>query len=236
MLLDVVRILGEALILFVMAFYWLTERDHFEQLVVKMIPGRHRERFVTIADRVESMLGAYVRGQTIICVTVGIFCFIVLSFLGVRSALMLAVFAALMEAIPLVGPFLGAIPAVLVALTDSPEKGLVTALAYIVIQQIEAQILVPKVMEHHVGLSPLLVLLALTAGALLGGLIGAVVAIPIAAALMLLFREFIVAPTVQARQFPVVDGGAILLDDSLDRPAEPTETPPPGPPIITESK
>jgi predicted PurR-regulated permease PerM len=179
-------------------------------------------------NQVETTLGGYVRGTSILCITVGIFTFIVLSLLGVRSALMLAVFAALMEAIPMIGPFLGAVPAILVALLDSPQKALFVTIAFIIIQQIEAQILVPKVMERQVGLSPLLVLLALTAGNLLGGLIGAVVAIPIAAALMILFREMIVTPTVKAREFPVVDG-AVLLDDSIEEtaePQEPSESPP----------
>lgn len=234
LLLDGFRVISEALILFVMAFYWLTERDRFEELGMQMVPLRHRERFTSIVNQIETTLGAYVRGQTILCVTVGIFVFVSMTLLGVRSALALAVFAAVMEAIPMIGPILGAIPAVLVALLDSPEKALLVVLAFVVIQQIEAQVLVPKVMEHQVGLSPLFVLLALTCGNLLGGLLGAVVAIPIAAALKILVKEFVVTPTVQARKFPVVEGGAVLLDDSAtpDQSADSPNTPaPPTSPI-----
>lgn len=218
-LFDFVRVLSEALILFVMAFYWFTERDHLEQLATRMLPLRHRERFVAIFNQIETTLGAYVRGQTILCVTLGIFAFIALSLLGVRSALALAIFAAVMEAVPMLGPFLGAIPAILIALLDSPEKAIAVTIAFVIIQQIEAQIMVPKVMERQVGLSPLFVLLALTSGNLLGGLMGAVVAIPIAAALKILLREFVIAPTVQARKFPVTEDGAVLLDDGLEEPA-----------------
>jgi len=232
-LLDSFKVLSEALILFVLAFYWLTERDRFEELALKMIPIRSRDRFVSIAHQIETTLGAYVRGQTILCLTVGIFAFAVLSLLGVRSALALAVFAALMEAIPMIGPFLGAVPAILIALLDSPEKALLVTVAFVIIQQIEAQVLVPKVMERQVGLSPLFVLLALTAGNLLGGLIGAVVAIPIAAAIKILVSEFIISPTVEARKFPVVEGGSILLDDSLETTSENAEPPPSTPTILT---
>lgn len=223
---------SEALILFVMAFYWFTERDHIEELALKMLRLRHREKFIAIFAEIETTLGAYVRGQTILCVTVGIFAFIALSILGVRSALVLAVFAALVEAIPMVGPFLGAIPAILIALLDSPEKALLVALAFVILQQIEAQILVPKVMERQVGLSPLYVLLAITMGNLLGGLLGAVIAIPIVAAAKIIVREFLIAPTVEARKFPVMEGGAVLLDEE-EAAAPTTETPEVTPPATS---
>jgi len=234
LVLDSFNFVSEALILFVMAFYWFTERDHLEELALKMLRLRHREKFIAIFAEIESTLGAYVRGQTILCVTVGIFVFIALTILGVRSVIALAVFAALVEAIPMIGPFLGAVPAILIALLDSPEKALLVALAFVIIQQIEAQILVPKVMERQVGLSPLYILLAITMGNLLGGLLGAVIAIPIVAAVKVIVREFLIAPTVEARKFPVMDGGAVLLDE--EETATPTtETPdvvPPGSPII----
>lgn len=240
MIFDGVRVVSEALILFVMAFYWFSERDHLEELALKMLRLRHREKFISIFREIETTLGAYVRGQTILCVTVGIFSFASLSILGVRSALVLAVVAALMEAVPMLGPFLGAIPAILIALLDSPEKALLVTVAFIVIQQIEAQVLVPKVMERQVGLSPLFVLLAITSGNLLGGLLGALIAIPIVAAIKIIVREFIISPTVEARKFPVMEGGAVLLDEEETpppptpptQPTENTDVPPPSASIL----
>lgn len=237
-----VVVLSEALILFVMALYWFTERDRLEELALKMLRLKHRERFISIFGEIETTLGAFVRGQLILSLTLGVFTFVVLSLLGVRSPLALAVFAALAELIPMVGPIIGAVPAILIALMDSPEKALLVALAFVLIQQIEAQVLVPKVMERQVGLSPLFVLLAITSGNLLGGLGGALIAIPIAAALKIILREFVIAPTVEARKFPVMEDGAVLLDDTspapLSPPAPPAteavpETPPAsGPPIV----
>lgn len=212
-LLDGFRVVSEAVILFVLAFYWLTERNRFEELGARMVSLQHREQFRSIVNDIESTLGAFVRGQLVLCATVGVLAFIALTLIGVRSALLLAVFAALAEAIPMIGPIIGAIPAILVALLQSPEQALLVALAYLVIQQFESQILIPKIMEHQVGLSPLFVLLALTAGNLLAGIPGALVAIPIAAALRILTRELVIAPTVASHEFPIVEG-AVLLTDS----------------------
>src|SRR5205823_2920145 len=187
-----------------------------------------------LINEIETTLGAYVRGQIVLCVTVFALAFAALTVLGVRSALVLAVFAGVVEAIPMIGPILGAVPAVLIALITSPEQALFVVLAFFVIQQIESQLLVPKVMERQVGLPPLLVLLALTAGNLLGGILGALVSIPIVAALKIIVREFIITPTMEARKLPEVDGG-ILLAENQDaglatvKPAETlpaTETPP----------
>lgn len=218
--------LSEALILFVMALYWFTERDRLEELALKMLRLKHRERFISVFGEIETTLGAFVRGQIILSLTLGVFAFVVLSLLGVRSALALAVFAALAELIPMIGPIIGAVPAILVALMDSPEKALLVTLAFVLIQQIEAQILVPKIMERQVGLSPLFVLLAIISGNLLGGLGGALIAIPIAAALKIIVREFLISPTVEARKFPVMEDGAVLLDDTSPAPTpEPTPAP-----------
>lgn len=215
-LLDSVRILSEALILFVLAFYWLSERDRFEEFGLRIIPMQHRERFRSIFQEVESTLGSYVRGQLIVCVTVGVLVFIALTILDVPSALVLAAFAAVVELIPLVGPLIGAIPALLVALLDSPEKTLLVALAFVIIQQVESQVLVPKVMERQVRLNPLLILLALAAGNLLGGLFGAIIAIPIAAGLNVIVRRTLIEPTVRSHRLSVVDGGVLLAESDAD--------------------
>ncbi len=234
-LLNSVIVASEALILFVMAFYWLTERDHLEELILKMLRLKDRERFISLFGEIENTLGAFVRGQLILAVTLGVLAFVSLSLLGVRSALPLAMFAAVAELIPMIGPFLGAAPAILIALLDSPQKALFVTLAFVIIQQIEAQILVPKVMERQVNMSPLLVLLAITAGYILGGIGGALVAIPLAAALKIIVHEFLIAPTVEARKFPVTPEGAVLLDDVEASPPatvtlEPTE---PTPTVLT---
>lgn len=222
-----VQTLSEVFIMFILAFYWLTERDHLEEWGLKMAPLRARERIRILINEIETTLGAFVRGQTVLCLVVFALSFIALTVLGVRSALVLAVFAGVVEAVPMIGPILGAIPAILVALISSPEQAIFVAIAFLVIQQFENQILVPKVMERQVGLPPMFVLLAIAAGNLLGGLMGAVVAIPIAAAFKIIVKEFVITPTMEARKMPTFEGAVLIADATDIAVTPPVESPPP---------
>ena len=126
--------------------------------------------------------------------------------------MLLGFIAALTEAIPIVGPLLGAIPAILVAATVSPELAVITAGIYVVIQLVEGSVLVPLVMRNTIGISPLLVLLSLLVGAAVGGLVGAFLAVPIAASLE------IVMSRLQDRETPVaLDPAAIETPDDETR-------------------
>jgi predicted PurR-regulated permease PerM len=214
-LFDGFRALTELLLLLVVAFYWLTERDRIEDLGVRLLPLRNRERFLTIFNDIESTLGAWTRGQGILSLSIAVLAFAGLAVLGVPYALLLAVFAGLTELIPFVGPVIGMIPAVLVALLISPQLALFVTIYYIVIQQIESNVLVPKVMERQVGLSPLVVILALAAGNVLAGLLGALIAVPIAAALQILVRHLVVTPTVEAHAPTAMEGGLLVGEVTL---------------------
>ncbi|MCA1553806.1 MAG: AI-2E family transporter, partial [Chloroflexi bacterium] len=178
-----VQLLTDLLLVFTMAFYWLTERDRIQALMMRLVPLGQRERVESIFNDIESALGAYVRGQGLMILTVGAMVLLGLSLLGVPYALLLAALAGIAEAIPIVGPILGAVPGLLVTAITAPERVVFVLLMYVIIQQIESAVLVPKIMERQVGLSPLLVILALAAGNLLAGLTGALIAVPIAAAL-----------------------------------------------------
>jgi predicted PurR-regulated permease PerM len=124
--------------------------------------------------------------------------------LGVPGALLLGLIAAITEAIPIVGPLLGAIPAILVASTVSTELAVIVAGVYVVIQLVEGSVLVPLVMRNTVGISPLLVLLSLLVGGAVGGLLGALLAVPIVAS-----AEIILA-RLQARESPVAQDPAAI--------------------------
>jgi hypothetical protein len=122
-----------------------------------------------------------VRGILINMMVVGVFAGIVAWLLGLPFALLLAVFAGLTEAIPLVGPWIGAVPVVLLGFSISPTTGFLVILAYLLIQQVENHTLVPLVMNRVVKLNPLTTLVAVTIGALLQGLLGVLLAVPLAA-------------------------------------------------------
>ena len=108
---------------------------------------------------------------------------------GVRFALLLAVWAALAEMIPMVGPYLGAAPAVLVALAQEPRLALFVVAYTVLVNLLEANVLIPRIMQHAVGLTPLTVILALLAGAATYGLVGVFLAVPIAAAIQTIILE-----------------------------------------------
>lgn len=217
---DTIITIGQILLVFVMGFYWLTAREQILSLLLRLSPLSRRSYVELIWNDVEKTLGAFVRVQVILILVVGGAAYVGLVILGIPYAPALAIIAGLTEAIPLVGPFLGAIPAVLVGFTISPTIGLLIAGWYLLIQQLEGNILVPKIMEHQVGLNPLLVLIALIAGGILNGIAGALLAVPIAGALQVIVRHLLIDPTLKSNA-PQVENGIVIFD--ADKPEEATE-------------
>jgi len=169
--------------LLTMVFLWLVERPRIQRYTLAFLPAEQRAGARTAWNDVELRLGLWVRGQLTLMATMGVMTGIAYSVLGVPGALLLALIAAITEAIPIVGPLLGAIPAVLVAATVSPELALIVAGIYVVLQFVEGNVLVPIVMRNAVGISPLLILVSLLIGAAAGGFIGAFLAVPVAASI-----------------------------------------------------
>jgi predicted PurR-regulated permease PerM len=129
-------------------------------------------------------MGYWVRGQLILMLTIGVVTSIAYVLLGLENAILLGVIAGITEIIPIVGPAIGAIPALIVAFVEGgPELALLVAGVYIVIQVIEGNVLVPMVMKNAVGLPPFVVVVSLLIGAAVGGFVGALLAVPVAAAL-----------------------------------------------------
>ncbi len=136
-------------------------------------------------------MGAWVRGELILMFVVGLMTYIGLSLLRVEYALPLAIIAGLLEAVPVVGPIISSVPAILVALVTNPISAIGVVLLYIVIQQLENNILVPEIMEAAVGVSPLLVILALLIGASLFGIAGAILAVPTVAIAQVIVSDMV---------------------------------------------
>jgi predicted PurR-regulated permease PerM len=130
--------------------------------------------------RIERRLGVWVRGEFVLMSAVGLCSFIGLTILHVDFALPLAIVAGLLELVPMLGPIIASITATLVALSVSPLLALSVVALYIIIQQLENNILVPYIMKKSVGLAPIVTILALMIGARLAGIIGAILAVPIA--------------------------------------------------------
>jgi len=162
----------------VLSFYLLIERDKIKNNVFVLFPHLPKERVTRLAHKIELKVGAWVRGELILMFVVGTMTYIGLLLLRVEYALPLAIIAGLLEAVPVIGPVVSSVPAILVALVTNPVSAIGVVLLYIVVQQLENNILVPEIMQAAVGLSPLLVILALFIGASLFGVIGAILAVP----------------------------------------------------------
>ncbi|TAK24403.1 MAG: AI-2E family transporter [Chloroflexota bacterium] len=188
------RLLFDLVTVFFLGFYWLIERNAVKRVVLQLA-GPHRAREVSEAWlEVEQKWGGWVRGQLTLMLTIGVVAGLGYVMLGLPSPVLLATFAAVAEMVPMVGPFLAFLPAVLIAFTISPGTALAVLAFALVFQQIEGNVLVPRVMSHAAAISPLTVMLGILVGLTLYGLPGAFLAVPVAAAL-----QVIVAATMRSR-------------------------------------
>jgi predicted PurR-regulated permease PerM len=209
---EVSMVVGQAaaavVTLLALVFFWLTERPRLQRYAIAFAPAHRRGGIRDAWNEVESRLGLWVRGQLILMATIGVATGIAYTLIGLPAALLLALIAAVMEVIPIVGALLGAIPAVLIATSISTETALVTMGVYLLLQIIEGNVLVPIVMRNSVGLSPFLVLLSLLLGGTAGGVLGAIVAVPIVAGITVVLERL------QDRDTPVpIDPAAVQEPD-----------------------
>lgn len=174
----------------VLSFYMLLERENLKNNLAQLFPEEHREKIFGVIKKITTKMGAWLRGQFFLMLVVGVLDGIALASLGVPYVLVLAVWGGLTEVIPYIGPWLGLVPAVAIGLTISPLTGLLVFIAYVVIQQIEAQFLVPKIMGKAVGLSPVIIILVLLIGAKLFGILGVIISVPVAAAISVIIQEW----------------------------------------------
>jgi predicted PurR-regulated permease PerM len=185
------KVIFTAIILLVLAFYWTLEGPRVIQSFLLMLPQNRRESISDLISAMESKVGYYMVGQGILCLVIGIMALIAYLLIGLPNALVLALIAGVLEAVPMIGPLLGAVPAALVALSIAPEKLIWVIVATVVIQQVENSLLVPRIMKKAVGVNPFVTLLALFAFGTLFGLAGALMAIPIAAIIQLALNHFV---------------------------------------------
>ncbi|MEP7003448.1 MAG: AI-2E family transporter [Chloroflexota bacterium] len=172
-------VLVDLALVLVVTFYLLLDARRFKLIVLRTLEPANRAPARRVFSEIARVFGAYLRSQLIVAISLGLLVTIALSLLGVPYAVLLGVFAGLVELIPMIGPFLGAVPAVLVASTQPFPLVLWVAIAFVVIQQVESNILVPRLTGNAVGLHPLAAMLALLAGFEAGGVVGALFAVPV---------------------------------------------------------
>ena len=179
-----------AVLVLLIAFYFLIDGDHILGYLLSFLPPHRRIRARHIADRMGERMGGWLLGQIVLCLAIGVFCYIGLRIIGVPGAVALAVVAGFGEIVPMLGPIISAVPAIGLGLTQSPGHAVAVAVLYLVVQQLENNVLVPRIMGQALQLHPLAVIVSLLVGGALLGIVGAIVAIPVAAALAVLLEEF----------------------------------------------
>jgi predicted PurR-regulated permease PerM len=174
----------------VIAFYLIADHERVQGFLFALLPRRYHIRTARVLLDMETVVGGYMRGQAITSLSIGLFAFILLQVVGVPAALPLGILAAFADLIPLVGPVLAVAPCVLFALTIGPLQAVVVLVALVVYHQFESHLLLPRVYGQSLRLSPLAVIVALLVGEALLGIVGALLALPMAAGIRVLIENY----------------------------------------------
>ena len=219
---SIVGVLFTTVSVMIVAFYWMTEKAIIKRLVLGLFPIDKRDRAHGLWDEIEHKLGGWARGQVVLMLIIGVLSTVTYAALDLPFWFLLGIWAGVTELVPFIGPVLGGGLAFIVALTESWQKALIVAAFVVVLQQLEGSVLVPRVMRNAVGLTPLSVILAVLIGGTLLGPLGAILAIPVAAAVQVVIQDLLrareeaidtgamgaaVAATITGRPTPVPGGG-----------------------------
>ncbi|GAC1384019.1 MAG: AI-2E family transporter [Herpetosiphon sp.] len=176
---------------FLIAFFWVVDHDQIVKAILLLFPVDRRPSASQLWEDIENRVGGYVRGTAIIAIIVGIVSYITYSLIGVPSSLVIAVLAGLLEAVPVIGPIITGTIAVVVTLSQAPDKVLYVLVAAVIIQQAEGVLLVPRIMDKAVGVNEIVTLLAIAGFGSLLGTLGAIMAIPLAAVIQVLIDHWL---------------------------------------------
>jgi predicted PurR-regulated permease PerM len=167
-------------IIFVLAFYMVVEEDAVRKYFQSLLPPEYQPYLSHVAKKMKNKMGAWLRGQLVLGFVVGIAAYIGLKLLGIEYALLLALIAGLFEVVPYVGPIISLFPAAIIGFAQSPLLGLAVMVLYLLIQQVENNVLYPKIMQKATGLNPIVSIIALLIGIKVAGVVGAIISIPLA--------------------------------------------------------
>lgn len=179
------------ILILVLTFYMVVESDALKKFFKSIAPEKYQPHLVGLFTRAQHKIGSWMRGVLVLSVIVGVFIYAGLTILGVKYALVIGILAGLTEMIPYFGPVISSIPAVFLALSQSPVKGAMVVALFILCHQLENHVLVPKIMQKAVGINPVLSILAMGVGFQLAGFFGILLAIPTATALSVFVADFI---------------------------------------------
>lgn len=177
------------IVILVITFYMTVQEDAIKKTTRSLAPKKHQDFIVELINKIQKKIGLWLKGQLVLSLVIGILSYVGLLILGVKYALFLALIAAIGEFVPYIGPVISAVPAIFLAFVQSPVKALLVLILFVVIQQLENHLLVPKIMQKAVGLNPIVSVVALLIGLEVGGVLGAILAIPVATAISIVIKE-----------------------------------------------
>jgi putative heme transporter len=228
----VLGILFGVVVILTMTIFWLSTTDGFSPFLLDLFPSEKREEVASIFGELSRALGGYVRGTLVNMVAIGVFTGLGLFILGVPYALLLGILAGLTELIPYLGPWIsGSVAVVVAVITVDPLKAVEVAVFFVLIQQLEGNTLQPLVMSRAVHINPFVVLVAITIGVELLGVLGAVLAVPAVAALQVLVLRVLAPAARRAAQRPAPAAGPIEAR-AIVTPDTPTSSDVPGAPGV----
>jgi len=187
------------ILILVLSFYFSVQEKGIENFLRIAVPYNYEDYAINLWNRSQYKIGQWMKGQFILALIVGVLVFLGLTIFQIKYAFILSVIAAMFELMPVFGPILAAIPAIIIAFSDSFTAGLMIVGFYVIIQQFENHLIYPLVVKKIVGISPIVVILALIVGAKIAGFLGILLAIPLATVLMEVFTDIEKSKT-KARQ------------------------------------
>lgn len=187
-------------LVFVVSFYLVVNRNGLVSFIRSVTPARHQAYVIGLVERAQQKIARWAGAQLLLGCIIAVVVYVGLWALGIPYALALALLAGLLEIIPVLGPIIAAVPAVLVGFTQSVLIGVLVLLLYVVVQQAENHVLVPLIMRRAVGLNPLVTILAVLIGAKLAGFLGVLLAVPVMTILAVFLTDII--PTGQEEELP----------------------------------
>ncbi len=164
----------------IISFYLSVMREGISGFVKSILPAKYEDYVINLWERSERKVGRWLQGQLLLALSVGLMVFIGLSLFKVKYALLLGLIAMILEIVPIVGPVISAIPGVILAFSQSPTLGVWVLVFYVAVQQTESHIFTPLILGRTLGLNPITVIIALLIGGQLAGILGILLAVPVA--------------------------------------------------------
>lgn len=187
---ETINMIFMAFIIPFLTFYMMKDFQLIEKAALAIVPPKHRGRTVELLEQVDRTLGNYIRGQLLVCLITGSLAYLGYWLIGLPYPLLLASFVAVFNIIPFIGPFLGAIPAILMGSTVSLKMALIVIGVNVVVQLLENNVVSPQVVGRTLQLHPLIVIFALLVGGELAGIVGLILAVPVFAVMKVIVQHF----------------------------------------------